>query len=353
MLWAPTESGNEVVGLWRVLTLARARRGWVLNGDRDAAVLLPRGVVPWSAVYRRWSSPRGSMALRTLDIAGLEGLLVEVRDALAPLADADPQVQRDLAALEVMLADQRGRVPGAPRPEAPLAAAASAGAPDSATGRRRGRRRSEDAAGTRNGLAEVGAAPGTTGTGAAVAAADAAAGRRPAHAPPAAPGPGRLLLAHAGGPVRPRPPGEPPGRAGRPVGHRQDPPRPRGRRRAGRRQLPGGRPPRLARQRGPPRLPAAVPRLPVLVHGGVGVHPQRRHRSRRRRRRAADTPAVPPVSRRDEPGPARALPGRAAVEDGGARRAGLVPHRLGRFTGLPRPTPTPASRPTSPTRPTW
>jgi len=119
VLWAPTESGNEVVGLWRVLTLARARRGWVLNGDRDAAILLPRGVVPWSAVYRRWSSPRGSMALRTLDSDGLEGLLVEVRDALAPLAEAEPQFQRDLAALEVMLADQRGRVPAAPRPEIP------------------------------------------------------------------------------------------------------------------------------------------------------------------------------------------------------------------------------------------
>jgi hypothetical protein len=118
VLWASTDSGNEVVGLWRVLTLAKARRGWVLNGDRDAAVLLPKGVVPWSAVYRRWSSPRGSMALRTLDTAGLEGLLVEVRDALAPLADADPQVQRDLAALEVMLADQRGRVPPAPKPDA-------------------------------------------------------------------------------------------------------------------------------------------------------------------------------------------------------------------------------------------
>ncbi|HEV7862756.1 MAG TPA: hypothetical protein VGR20_08650, partial [Acidimicrobiia bacterium] len=125
VLWSPTESGNEMVGLWRVLTLARARRGWVLNGDRDAAVLLPKGVVPWSAVYRRWSSPRGSMALRTLDTAGLEGLLVEVRDALAPLADADPNVQRDLAALEVMLADQRGRVPGAPRPEVPVGASPS------------------------------------------------------------------------------------------------------------------------------------------------------------------------------------------------------------------------------------
>ena len=169
VLWAPTENGNEVVGLWRVLTLARARRGWVLNGDRDAAVLLAKGVVPWSAVYRRWSSPRGSMSLRTLDIAGLEGLLVEIRDALAPLADADPQVQRDLASLEVMLADQRGRVPGAPRPEAPSTGAASAGVPDSATGRRRGRRRSEDSAGTRNGLTGVGAASGAVGAGAGVA----------------------------------------------------------------------------------------------------------------------------------------------------------------------------------------
>jgi hypothetical protein len=142
VLWASTESGNELVGLWRVLTLAKARRGWVLNGDRDAAVLLPKGVVPWSAVYRRWSSPRGSMALRTLDTAGLEGLLVEVRDALAPLADADPQVQRDLAALEVMLADQRGRVPGAPRPEAPV----SATPVEVGQGRgRRGRRRDENA----------------------------------------------------------------------------------------------------------------------------------------------------------------------------------------------------------------
>ena len=122
VLWTPTETGNEVVGLWRVLTLAKARRGWVLNGDRDAAIVLPRGVVPWSAVYRRWSSPRGSMALRTLDTAGLEGLLVEVRDALAPLAEADAQVQRDLAALEVMLADQRGRVPEGPRPEIPAPA---------------------------------------------------------------------------------------------------------------------------------------------------------------------------------------------------------------------------------------
>ena len=137
VLWAATESGNEVVGLWRVLTLAKARRGWVLNGDRDAAVLLPKGVVPWSAVYRRWSSPRGSMALRTLDTAGLEGLLVEVRDAMAPLADADAQVQRDLAALEVMLADQRGRVPGAPRPEV-QAAAVEAGPARGRKGRRRG-----------------------------------------------------------------------------------------------------------------------------------------------------------------------------------------------------------------------
>jgi len=156
VLWASTESGNEVVGLWRVLTLAKARRGWVLNGDRDAAVLLPKGVVPWSAVYRRWSSPRGSMALRTLDTAGLEGLLVEVRDALAPVADSDPQVQRDLAALEVMLADQRGRVPGAPRPEA-----ASAGAPvEVAPSRgRRGRRRGEaEAGGGGNGQAGAGVA---------------------------------------------------------------------------------------------------------------------------------------------------------------------------------------------------
>jgi len=148
VLWAATESGNELVGLWRVLTLAPARRGWVLNGDRDAAVLLPKGVVPWSAVYRRWSSPRGSLALRTLDIAGLEGLLVEVRDALAPLADADPNVQRDLAALEVMLADQRGRVPEPPRPEAPAAAPAPAG------GVRRSRRRPGQ-----NGLTEAAPAP--------------------------------------------------------------------------------------------------------------------------------------------------------------------------------------------------
>src|SRR5204862_1186793 len=109
VLWASTESGNELVGLWRVLTLARARRGWVLNGDRDAAVLLPKGVVPWSAVYRRWSSPRGSQALRVIDQTGLEGLLIEVRDLLAPLAGEDPATQRDVAALEVMLADQRGR----------------------------------------------------------------------------------------------------------------------------------------------------------------------------------------------------------------------------------------------------
>jgi hypothetical protein len=159
VLWASTESGNEVVGVWRVLTLAKARRGWVLNGDRDAAVLLPKGVVPWSAVYRRWSSPRGSMALRTLDTAGLEGLLVEVRDALAPLADADPQVQRDLAALEVMLADQRGRVPGAPRPE-PAAAGGGAGeiGPSRA---RRGRRRVEaQVDGGGNGRADGGVAAG-------------------------------------------------------------------------------------------------------------------------------------------------------------------------------------------------
>jgi len=157
VLWAATESGNEVVGLWRVLTLAKARRGWVLNGDRDAAVLLPKGVVPWSAVYRRWSSPRGSMALRTLDTAGLEGLLVEVREALAPLADADPQVQRDLASLEVMLADQRGRVPGAPRPEAAAAAAVETG-----PGRgRRGKRRADvpvDSGG--NGQADAGVVAG-------------------------------------------------------------------------------------------------------------------------------------------------------------------------------------------------
>jgi hypothetical protein len=146
VLWAPTESGNELVGLWRVLTLAPARRGWVLNGDRDAALLLPKGVVPWSAVYRRWSSPRGSMALRTLDTAGLEGLLVEVRDALTPLAEADPGVQRDLAALEVMLADQRGRVPGAPRPETP--------APAPAAAVRRSRRREPGG----NGLTEAAAA---------------------------------------------------------------------------------------------------------------------------------------------------------------------------------------------------
>lgn len=151
VLWASTESGNELVGIWRVLTLAKARRGWVLNGDRDAAVLLPRGVVPWSAVYRRWSSPRGSMALRTLDTAGLEGLLVEVRDAIAPLADAEPQVQRDLAALEVMLADQRGRVPGAPRPEAPTAETTADGGPKG----RRGRRRDEPDQG-RNGDTTLG-----------------------------------------------------------------------------------------------------------------------------------------------------------------------------------------------------
>jgi hypothetical protein len=155
VLWASTESGNELVGLWRVLTIAKARRGWVLNGDRDAALLLPKGVVPWSAVYRRWSSPRGSMALRTLDTAGLEGLLVEVRDALAPLSDTDPQVQRDLAALEVMLADQRGRVPGAPRPDPPPAGSAEA-APARV---RRGRRRDEPAAELApNGRAEAPAA---------------------------------------------------------------------------------------------------------------------------------------------------------------------------------------------------
>jgi hypothetical protein len=159
VLWAATESGNEVVGLWRVLTLAKARRGWVLNGDRDAAVLLPKGVVPWSAVYRRWSSPRGSMALRTLDTAGLEGLLVEVRDAMAPLAEADPQVQRDLAALEVMLADQRGRVPGAPRPEVPSGAVENVPA-RSRKGRRRGEAPSADGGG--NGQAGTAVAPDTT-----------------------------------------------------------------------------------------------------------------------------------------------------------------------------------------------
>ena len=147
VLWAPTDTGNELVGLWRVLTMARARRGWVVNGDRDAAVLLPRGVVPWSAVYRRWSSPRGSMALRTLDTDGLEGLLVEVRDALAPLAEAEPPLQRDLAALEVMLADQRGRVPAAPRPEAPAPAPA-----------RRAKRPDKSAEHAGNGRAAVGAA---------------------------------------------------------------------------------------------------------------------------------------------------------------------------------------------------
>jgi hypothetical protein len=181
VLWAATETGNELVGLWRVLTLAPARRGWVLNGDRDAAVLLPRGVVPWSAVYRRWSSPRGSMALRTLDVAGLEGLLVEIREALAPLAEADPQVQRDLAALEVMLADQRGRVPAGPRPEVP-ATPGGPGGVDSAAGRaRRGRRRDGAAAdGGGNGRAgsavatgasagAAGAAGRTTGAGAGVA----------------------------------------------------------------------------------------------------------------------------------------------------------------------------------------
>ncbi|MGH9037214.1 MAG: McrB family protein, partial [Acidimicrobiia bacterium] len=116
VLWAATDAGNEVVGLWRVLAVAPARRGWVLNGDRDAAVLLPKGIVPWSAVYRRWSSPRGSQSLRTLDAPGLEGLLVEVRDHLAPLAATQPGVQRDLAALEVMLADQRARQAEAPAP---------------------------------------------------------------------------------------------------------------------------------------------------------------------------------------------------------------------------------------------
>ncbi|MGH9004766.1 MAG: hypothetical protein ACRDYV_16715, partial [Acidimicrobiia bacterium] len=121
VLWAATDAGNELVGLWRVLAVAPARRGWVLNGDRDAAVLLPRGIVPWSAVYRRWSSPRGSQSLRTLDATGLEGLLVEVRDHLAPLAAEQPGVQRDLAALEVMLADQRARLA-----EAPAAAAVPA-----------------------------------------------------------------------------------------------------------------------------------------------------------------------------------------------------------------------------------
>jgi hypothetical protein len=124
VLWTAGEGGNELVGLWRVLTLARARRGWVLNGDRDAAVLLPKGLVPWSALYRRWSSPRGSLALRTLDATGLEGFLVEVREALAPLAGEDPTVQRDLAALEVMLADQRARSPEATSPA--LAAATTA-----------------------------------------------------------------------------------------------------------------------------------------------------------------------------------------------------------------------------------
>jgi hypothetical protein len=114
VLWAATDAGNELVGLWRVLAVAPARRGWVLNGDRDAAVLLPKGVVPRSAVYRRWSSPRGSQSLRTLDATGLEGLLVEVRDHLAPFSAEQPGVQRDLAALEVMLADQRARLAEAP-----------------------------------------------------------------------------------------------------------------------------------------------------------------------------------------------------------------------------------------------
>jgi hypothetical protein len=147
VLWTPTESGHELVGLWRVLTLARGRRGWVLNGDRDAAVLLPRGVVPWSAVYRRWSSPRGSMALRTLDSDGLEGLLVEVRDALAPLAEVEPSFQRDLAALEVMLADQRGRVPAAPRPDGPAAPVPT----------RRGKRTDQAAAQAQNGRTDISA----------------------------------------------------------------------------------------------------------------------------------------------------------------------------------------------------
>jgi hypothetical protein len=177
VLWSPAESGNELVGLWRVLTLARARRGWVLNGDRDAAIMLPKGVVPWSAVYRRWSSPRGSMSLRTLDTAGLEGLLVEVRDALAPLADADPHVQRDLAALEVMLADQRGRVPGAPRPEVPAGTAPAPGeaAVDTGPGRNRRGRRREDMAGDRgrNGQTDTGVTAGTGAAGVEAAPADA------------------------------------------------------------------------------------------------------------------------------------------------------------------------------------
>jgi hypothetical protein len=136
VLWAATDAGNEVVGLWRVLAVAPARRGWVLNGDRDAAVLLPRGVVPWSAVYRRWSSPRGSQSLRTLDAGGLEGLLVEVRDHLAPLAAEQPGVQRDLAALEVMLADQRARVAEAAAPAGNGAAAEVGKTPVPATPRK-------------------------------------------------------------------------------------------------------------------------------------------------------------------------------------------------------------------------
>ncbi len=128
VLWAATDAGNELVGLWRVLAVAPARRGWVLNGDRDAAVLLPKGVVPWSAVYRRWSSPRGSQSLRTLDAPGLEGLLVEVRDHLAPLAGEQPGVQRDLAALEVMLADQRARLAEAPAVDGTMDGGAGAAA---------------------------------------------------------------------------------------------------------------------------------------------------------------------------------------------------------------------------------
>src|SRR5581483_4714024 len=61
-------------------------------------------------------------------------------------------------------------------------------------------------------------------------------------------------------------------------GHRQDPPRPGGRRRARGGQLPGGRPPGLARQRGPPRLSPAVPRLPLLVDGEAAAAEQRRAR---------------------------------------------------------------------------
>ena len=157
VLWAATEGVNELMGLWRVLTLAPARRGWVLNGDRDAAVLLPRGIVPWSAIYRRWSSPRGSMAFRTLDTPGLEGLLVEVRDALAPLADEDPAIQRDLAALEVMLADQRGRVPEGPRPAADAPAAVVSLGPPPA--RRRRDRRKEPVAGDETANGQVTVAP--------------------------------------------------------------------------------------------------------------------------------------------------------------------------------------------------